>query len=279
MKIFDNASDLTKVISDLRAEGKTIGFVPTMGALHEGHLSLINTSKKENDYTVISIFVNPTQFNNSEDLIKYPRTLDADTSLAESVGADIIFAPSVETVYPENYNYQPIDLGIMDLVMEGKFRPGHFQGVVQVVKRLFDIVLPTNAYFGLKDFQQVAVVKHMVQYFGLDILIRECPIIRNEKGLALSSRNARLSEIEKEQALIIGQTLLKLKGMTTNNSPSELIESAKKWIEEAGLIVEYIEIVNPQNLTSLTNLWVENAVCCITAYCGNVRLIDNMQIN
>lgn len=279
MKIFDNASDITKVISDHRAEGKTIGFVPTMGALHQGHISLIKASKKENDITLMSIFVNPTQFNNSEDLLKYPRTLDADVALIEEYGVDYIFTPSVETVYPETYNYEPIDLGVMDTVMEGKFRPGHFQGVVQVVKRLFDITLPDKAYFGQKDFQQVAIIKFMTKHYNLNLTIQECPIIRSKTGLALSSRNALLSEEEKEQALIINQTLYKMKELVPICSPKELIELANQMISNAGLVVEYIEIVNPVDLTALTEEWVPNTVCCITAYCGKVRLIDNMQLN
>ena len=280
MKIIENASDLAKVISDLRAEGKTIGFVPTMGALHEGHMSLVQESRNANDYTVISIFVNPTQFNNADDLAKYPRTLEADCEVLEnSGGVDFIFAPTVDVMYPSEYAYSPIDLGIMDTTMEGQFRPGHFQGVVQVVKRLFDLVNPHKAYFGQKDFQQVAVIRHMVKHYGLDLEIVSCPIIRSEKGLALSSRNARLSEEEKEQALIISQTLAQMQNMLMENTPTELIYFATDQINKAGLVVEYIEIVHPESLKSLSNEWVSGAVCCVTAYCGDVRLIDNMVLN
>ena len=280
MKIIENASDLAKVISDLRAEGKTIGFVPTMGALHDGHLSLVKRSKEENDYTVISIFVNPTQFNNADDLKKYPRTLDADCELLTTIGGvDFVFAPDVETMYPSNYTYTPIDLGVMDQVMEGKFRPGHFQGVVQVVKRLFDLVTPDNAYFGQKDFQQVAVIRYMVKYYGLPLNIVSCPIIRSENGLALSSRNARLTEEQKEQALIISKTLYNMQTMVNSYSPAELMTWSTQQINAGGLEVEYIEIVNPDTLETLTDKWVPNSVCCVTAYCGDVRLIDNMVLN
>ncbi len=280
MKIYENASDLAKVISDLRAEGKNIGFVPTMGALHEGHLSLVERSKNDNDYTVISIFVNPTQFNNATDLQKYPRTLPADCALLETVGGvDFVFAPTVETMYPENYTYTPIDLGVMDTVMEGEFRPGHFQGVVQVVKRLFDLVKPTRAYFGQKDFQQVAVIQHMVSYYNLDIEIISCPIVRNNRGLALSSRNARLSNEQKDQALIIYQTLVQLKNQTATAKPWELVKLGVDTINNHGLVVEYISIVDPKTLISLENDWVSGAVCCVTAYCGEVRLLDNMVLN
>lgn len=280
MKIIENASDLAKVISDLRAEGKTVGFIPTMGALHEGHLSLVKRSKESNDVTVVSIFVNPTQFNNADDLKKYPRTLEADCALLETIGGvDIIFAPDVETMYPADYNYTPIDLGTMDQVMEGKFRPGHFQGVVQVVKRLFDLVNPHNAYFGQKDFQQVAVIRYMVNHFDLPLNIVSCPIIRSEEGLALSSRNARLSENEKQEALIISQTLYGMMKRVDSNTPEELVIWGTNQINNAGLEVEYIEIVNPNTLESLTDEWVPSTVCCVTAYCGDVRLIDNMVLN
>lgn len=280
MKIIENASDLAKVISDLRAEGKTVGFVPTMGALHEGHLSLVKRSKESNDVTVISIFVNPTQFNNADDLKKYPRTLEADCTLLETIGGvDIVFAPNVDTMYPADYNYIPIDLGTMDQVMEGKFRPGHFQGVVQVVKRLFDLVNPHNAYFGQKDFQQVAVIRFMVNHFNLPLNIVSCPIIRSEEGLALSSRNARLSEDEKQEALIISQTLYGMMERVDTKTPKELVIWGTDQIKNAGLEVEYIEIVNPNTLESLTDEWVPSTVCCVTAYCGDVRLIDNMVLN
>ena len=210
MIILETVSDLQKAIFPLKKEGKSVGFVPTMGALHEGHVSLVKKSIEQNDITVVSVFVNPTQFNNQEDLIKYPRTLDKDTSLLESVGADIVFAPLVKEIYPEPDTRQ-FDFGLLDKVMEGKFRPGHFNGVAQVVSRLFDIVKPDRAYFGEKDFQQLAIIRDMVKQYNFPIEIVPMPIIRELSGLAKSSRNQRLSETEKEQAVAISRILFKSK--------------------------------------------------------------------
>lgn len=265
-------------MSILKNQGKSIGVVPTMGALHEGHISLVNQAKKMCDYVIVSIFVNPTQFNNPTDLEKYPRTLEHDTDLLRQYNVDYIFAPNVSEIYPENYSSPHIDLGILDKVMEGKFRPGHFLGVVEVVKRLFDIIQPDYAYFGKKDFQQVAVIRYMTDYFKIPVKIIECPIIRSEKGLALSSRNARLSEEEKEQALLLYRTLDFAKNNTGVFSPRETIETCTQLIRDSELKLEYIEIVNPATLESLSEKWVAGAVCCIAAYCGEIRLIDNMTL-
>lgn len=265
-------------MSILKNQGKSIGVVPTMGALHEGHISLVNQAKKMCDYVIVSIFVNPTQFNNPTDLEKYPRTLEHDTDLLRQYNVDYIFAPNVSEIYPENYSSPHIDLGILDKVMEGKFRPGHFLGVVEVVKRLFDIIQPDYAYFGKKDFQQVAVIRYMTDYFKIPVKIIECPIIRSEKGLALSSRNARLSEEEKEQALLLYRTLDFAKNNTGVFSPRETIEKCTQLIRDSELKLEYIEIVNPATLESLSEKWVAGAVCCIAAYCGEIRLIDNMTL-
>lgn len=276
MKVFDTVKSLQEVLFPLKKQGLKIGFVPTMGALHNGHISLVEQAKDMCDYVVVSIFVNPTQFNNPSDLEKYPRTLKKDTELLMKADVDFIFAPNPNEVYPADYTPPVIDLGVLDKIMEGKFRPGHFQGVVEVVKRLFEIVQPDFAYFGKKDFQQVAVIKHMVQIFQLPLTIVECPIVRNEYGLAMSSRNARLSPEEQKKSLAIYKTLLFAKNNIGNHTPKELVDMCRKHIEASDLKLEYIEIVHPSTLISLSEEWENGAVCCIAAYCGEVRLIDNM---
>lgn len=247
-----------------------------MGALHYGHISLVNQAKETCDYVVTSIFVNPAQFNNASDLEKYPRTLERDLQLLKQANVDFVFTPEVKEVYPENYSPYFLDLGNLDNIMEGKFRPGHFHGVVEVVKRLFDIIQPDLAYFGKKDFQQVAVIKHMTKELKLPVTIVECPVVRNENGLAMSSRNARLSENEQQQALAIYNTLVFAKNNAADYTPKELMEKCTEMIEKSLLRLEYVEIVHPASLESLSDKWVDGAVCCIAAYCGEVRLIDNM---
>ena len=199
MKVIHTIEDLQAGLSVLKAQGKKVGLVPTMGALHAGHASLVKRSVNENDVTVVSVFVNPTQFNDKNDLVKYPRTLEADCKLLEDCGATLVFAPSVEEMYPEpdtrQFGYAPLDT-----VMEGAFRPGHFNGVCQIVSKLFDAVKPHRAYFGEKDFQQLAIIREMVRQMKFDLEIVGCPIVREEDGLALSSRNARLSSDERENA-------------------------------------------------------------------------------
>lgn len=276
MKVFDTVKSLQEELFLLKEQGLRIGFVPTMGALHDGHISLVKQAKEMCDYVVVSIFVNPTQFNNPSDLEKYPRTLEKDTDLLTQTNVDFVFTPNVSEIYPADYKSPVIDLGILGKVMEGAFRPGHFQGVVEVVKRLFEIVKPDFAYFGKKDFQQVAVIKHMVQAFQLPLTIVECPIVRNEHGLAMSSRNMRLFPEDQKKSLIIYETLMFAKNNVRNYSPMELVEQCKKKIELSDLKLEYIEIVHPSTLISLSEKWVAGAVCCIAAYCGDVRLIDNI---
>lgn len=265
-------------ISQIKATGKTVGLVPTMGALHEGHVSLVEKAKSLCDVVVVSIFVNPTQFNNATDLEKYPRTLENDMSLLAPYGVDVVFAPTTSEIYPANYQAATIELGKLDRVMEGEHRPGHFQGVVEVVKRLFEITQPDFAFFGQKDFQQVAVIKFMVEYFQMPVTIVECPIIRSEKGLALSSRNMRLSAEEKEQALVIYQTMVQIQLNYEGFTPNEWMKKGVELINAAGLEAEYLEIVHPTTLEKLTDTWIDEAVCCVAAYCGSVRLIDNMTI-
>lgn len=278
MKVIHTIKDLQAELSALKAQGKKVGLVPTMGALHAGHASLVKRSVKENDVTVVSVFVNPTQFNDKNDLEKYPRTLDADCRLLEDCRATFVFAPSVSEMYPQpdtrRFSYAPLDT-----VMEGAFRPGHFNGVCQIVSKLFDAVKPHRAYFGEKDFQQLAIIREMVRQMKFDLEIVGCPIVREEDGLALSSRNARLSAGERENALNISRTLFKSRTFAANHSVGE----TQKMVEEAiaaapGLRLEYFEIVDGNTLQKIAN-WDETsyAVGCITVFCGDVRLIDNIK--
>jgi pantoate--beta-alanine ligase len=250
-----------------------------MGALHAGHASLVERSVSENGATVVSVFVNPTQFNDKNDLLKYPRTLDADCELLEKINHDIIvFAPSVEEMYPEEdtrrFSYAPLDT-----VMEGAFRPGHFNGVCQIVSKLFMAVEPDRAYFGEKDFQQLAIIREMVKQMNFPIQIQGCPIVREADGLALSSRNSRLNETERKYALNISQTLFKSRTFASSHSVAETHEMVEKAIAEApGLRLEYFEIVDGLTLQPVSN-WEDSGyvVGCITVFCGDVRLIDNIK--
>ena len=283
MQVITTKQELTRQIEACLRQDKTIGFVPTMGALHAGHASLVQHAVAENDVCVVSVFVNPTQFNNPEDLLKYPRTLEQDVTLLTQLGVHFVFAPSPEEMYsPEEMNVPfSFDFNGLDEVMEGKMRPGHFNGVVQVVSRLFDLVQPTRAYFGEKDFQQLAIIRHMVatstlaaQYPNLQII--GCPIVREESGLALSSRNQRLSEEEKKTAVNISQTLFSSLEWAKNVSVAQVQQRVIDTINAIdGLEVEYYEVVDKTTLQP-TNTF-DNAVGCVTVYCGPVRLIDNIQ--
>lgn len=269
--------DLQKAVSISKNEGKAIGFVPTMGALHEGHISLVKKCCEQNDICVVSIFVNPTQFNNQADLEKYPRTIEQDTKILEKAGASIVFVPSVEEIYPEPDTRQ-FDFGQLDKVMEGKFRPGHFNGVAQVVSRLFDIVKPDRAYFGEKDFQQLAIIRQMVRQCNIPVEIVPMPIRREESGLAMSSRNQRLNDEEKSEAVNIYRVLSESKKLNMHKAVEEIREKVIDDINKIGsLKVEYFEIVDGNTLQQITN-WSETdyAVGCITVFCGDVRLIDNI---
>lgn len=278
MNIVHTIKDLQAALSALRAQGKTVGLVPTMGALHAGHASLVKRSVAENDVTVVSVFVNPTQFNDKNDLVKYPRTLEADCVLLESCGASFAFAPSVEEMYPEpdtrQFSYAPLDT-----VMEGAFRPGHFNGVCQIVSKLFNAVKPDRAYFGEKDFQQLAIIREMVRQMQFPLEIVRCPIVREEDGLALSSRNARLSGEERQQALRISQTLFESRTFAADHT----VEETQRFVEESiaaapGLRLEYFELVDGTTLQKISH-WSDTdyAVGCITVFCGEVRLIDNIK--
>lgn len=277
MKVIKFIAEIQETIQSLRAEGKTIGLVPTMGALHQGHLSLVDRSKSENDITVVSIFVNPTQFNNPEDLKTYPRTLEEDLKKLETLNTDYIFAPSENEIYPEP-DARIFNFGNLDKVMEGKHRPGHFNGVAQIVSKLFELTLPHKAYFGLKDFQQVAVIKQLVKDLNLPVQIVPCPIVREEDGLAMSSRNALLSPDQRKNACHISQTLFKARNLVADLSVSEM----KSWvIEEINknpyLEVEYFEIVDDTYLNPIESWNEDNCkVGCITVQVGKVRLIDNI---
>jgi pantoate--beta-alanine ligase len=280
MKIINTINKTREVIDEVRKAGITLGFVPTMGALHQGHLALVNKAKKENDLVVCSIFVNPIQFNNPSDLLKYPLTLEQDIDLLVSVGCDILFCPDEKEMYPEPES-KVYDLGDLDMVMEGKFRPGHFNGVAVVVKKLFDIILPDRAYFGEKDFQQLAVIKALVRNEHLDVQIVPCPTEREPDGLAMSSRNTRLTPGHRAKAPMIYQTLLKAKEMLNSTPPSKI----KSWVEnvfcnEPEARLEYFEIADAETLLPVSeNDRDKKLVGCIAVFFGEVRLIDNIVFN
>lgn len=280
MKVFDKIVDLQNELFDLRKEGKTVGLVPTMGALHEGHGSLIKRSAKDNDVTVVSVFLNPTQFNDKSDLERYPRNLKADCKLAEECGAQIVFAPSVNEMYPTP-DTRHFDFPPQTTVMEGAKRPGHFNGVCQVVSRLFYIVRPDRAYFGEKDWQQIAVVKRLVKYINVPVQIVECPIVREKDGLAMSSRNSLLTP---EERAIVPNIYKALKESVDFAKTHTVKETHDKVVNDInaidGLEVEYFEIVDGNTLLDV-NDWADSnyIVGCITVYCGKIpiRLIDHIK--
>lgn len=285
MKIITTKKELQAVVHECKQAHKTIGLVPTMGALHAGHASLVMRAVKDNDVCFVSVFVNPTQFNNKEDLAKYPRNIERDAQLLESIGANFVFAPTPEEMYTEEEmnNTFSFDFNGLDKVMEGKMRPGHFNGVVQVVSRLFYLVQPDKAYFGEKDYQQLAIIHHMVEHSSMagtfgNLRIVDCPIVREDSGLALSSRNERLSADEKATALAISKTLFsslkwaKEEGATVAGVQQRVVDTINA---VDGLEVEYYEIVDQTSLLP-TNTF-EHAIGCVTVYCGPVRLIDNIK--
>lgn len=274
----ESAARIREIIAAEREAGKTIGFVPTMGALHEGHMALVERAKKQSDIVVASVFVNPTQFNNPNDLALYPRMPEKDAALLEAHGCDIAFFPSVEEMYPEGAVAPVVPLGSLATVMEGEFRPGHFDGVVQIVSRFFEIVEPDKAFFGLKDFQQVAVIKEMVRQLGFGVEIIPCPTLREPSGLAMSSRNMRLSAAQKEEALHIFRTLSRAAEEAKTQTPAEVQASAIAYFNTSSMRLEYFSIVDPDTLQGLTDQWVPGATACIAAFCGEVRLIDNMTL-
>ena len=280
MKVINKTSDLQAIIEQLKNDGKSIGLVPTMGALHKGHLSLVKNSISNNDITVVSIFVNPTQFNNPNDLASYPRTVEKDLELLQTVGCDVVFAPEADDIYSksETDSRFEFDFEGLDKVMEGKFRPGHFNGVVQIVSKLFDLVRPDRAYFGEKDFQQLAIIRLMTRRYNLPIEIVPCPIVREDSGLALSSRNSLLKDNEKQVAQHIYAVLNESRQFVPQTEVEELKQCVIAAIEQKPeLKVEYFDIVDGHTLKSIGK-WDESdyVVGCITVFCGNVRLIDNI---
>jgi len=280
MKVINKTSDLQAIIEQFKNDGKSIGLVPTMGALHKGHLSLVKNSISNNDITVVSIFVNPTQFNNPNDLASYPRTVDKDLELLQTIGCDIVFVPEADDIYSksETESRFEFDFEGLDKVMEGKFRPGHFNGVVQIVSKLFDLVRPDRAYFGEKDFQQLAIIRLMTRRYNLPIEIVPCPIVREDSGLALSSRNSLLKDNEKQVASHIYAVLNESRQFVPQTEVEELKQCVIAAIEQKPeLKVEYFDIVDGHTLKSIGK-WDEcdYVVGCITVFCGNVRLIDNI---
>jgi pantoate--beta-alanine ligase len=279
--LFRQIAPLRAYIHQQRTGNKTIGFVPTMGALHAGHVSLIEQSIQENDLTVCSIFVNPTQFNNAEDLAKYPRTLENDMLMLEEAGCDVLFHPDGEEMYPDGFVTERYDWGAVTHSLEGAFRPGHFDGVITIVRKLFDVVEPDRAYFGQKDFQQCAVIVRMVKEFDMPVAIRIMPTLREADGLAMSSRNTRLSAEERKESLLIFKALKQIHAGVKDHTPAKLILEAMNVLNTSPLMKpEYVAIVDRETLQPIEKQSdLCNSVALIASWCGNVRLIDNMILN
>jgi len=278
MKIVKTIKELQHSLTKERQNGKITGLTPTMGALHQGHLSLVRRCMEENDICVVSIFVNPTQFNDPKDLITYPRTLDKDCELLEKERCDIVFIPSVEEMYPEP-DTRRFDFGAISQVMEGVFRPGHFTGVAQIVSKLFYTVAPDNAYFGEKDYQQIAVIRAMIKQLDINVNIVACPTFREPDGLAMSSRNARLTPEQRQKAPLIARALKESITFVPEKSVQDVKNLVASIINAEPLMrVEYYEIVNGNTLEAITG-WndSDSVIGCITVYCGDVRLIDNIR--
>lgn len=277
MKVVNSIKELQQYLAEAKKDKKQVGFVPTMGALHDGHASLVARCAKENNECVVSVFVNPTQFNDQNDLLTYPRTLEKDCVLLENAGCTVVFAPAVDEMYPEP-DTRIFNLGPVADVMEGSRRPGHFNGVAQVVSRLFDIVKPEKAYFGEKDFQQIAVIREMVKQLDLPVQIISCPIIRESDGLAMSSRNTRLTPEQRIKAPAIARILKESTTFVSVKSVNEVVDYVINTINAvSGMEVEYYEIVDGLTMQPIQN-WADSTypVGCITVYCGTVRLIDNI---
>lgn len=277
MLIVQSVKELKAAVAAARAAGNSVGLVPTMGALHAGHQSLVTRCRQENGTVVVSVFVNPTQFNNKEDLRTYPRDAEADARLLEAAGCDIAFMPTVEEIYPEP-DTRVFDLGPVAQVMEGAMRPGHFNGVAQIVSKLFDMVTPDRAYFGEKDFQQIAVIRQMVRTCGYKLEIVPCPIVREADGLALSSRNVRLSP----QLRKIAPNIARILRESCNFAQSHTVTQTEQWVTDSinayhDMQVEYFSIVDGDSLMPVAH-WTDSnhVVGCVTVYCGDVRLIDNI---
>jgi pantoate--beta-alanine ligase len=276
--ILSSKVQLEHALNPYYKQGARIGFVPTMGALHAGHCSLMHAAKTANDVVVLSIFVNPRQFNDSSDFDKYPRTLTADIECAEHEGVDFIYLPIYDELFAGHSVASEVALNGLDASMEGASRPGHFRGVVEVVYALFDHVKPSNAYFGQKDFQQLAIIRAMVSSLKLTVSIVSCPTLREADGLAMSSRNLRLSETDRHEALVLYKALSFVRDDWQKRSPEELMDQAKRLISESTLRLDYLLLVDPNTLLPIENN-ARTAVVCVAAYCGEVRLIDNMLLS
>lgn len=280
MEIFSKKQPLIVFLSKLKAQNKSIGFVPTMGALHEGHLSLLKKAKKKNDIVVVSIFVNPTQFDNNDDLIKYPKTLENDIKLLKKVNCDVLFNPSVDEIYAKNIIAKDFSFDGLEHEMEGKFRLGHFNGVGTIVKTLFEIVEPDKAYFGEKDFQQLQIIKNMVKNHDLDVKVKGCPIFREVDGLAMSSRNVRLSKEHREAAPFIHKILKKVKKKIKTDSISKINDWVKQEFKNHPLLkLEYFTIADEKTLkTAEEKNQKKKYRAFIAVFAGEIRLIDNIKL-
>lgn len=276
-KVFESENEIVEFLNQLRIDEKLISLIPTMGALHHGHLELIKQGAELSDIAVVSIFVNPKQFNNKSDLDNYPKTLDQDLKLIAELENVIVFAPSVKEMYPENFEDVHIELGVLNTVLEAEFRPGHFEGVVTVVHRLFEIIKPDYALFGKKDLQQLAVINVLAKKMHPEIQIVPCDIIREENGLASSSRNFRLSERELDDSAILFKALNYLKRNAFKKNLKEVIEETKKMVDESELQLEYLAVINTDTFEEIIE-WESGSSACIAAYCGDVRLIDNLEL-
>lgn len=280
MIVFKHIRDITNYLQDKQEQGQSIGFVPTMGALHPGHISLINNCNKKNEISVCSIFVNPAQFNNNKDFEKYPITIDRDIELLEKNECKVLFLPSNNEIYPEGYVAKQYDLGYLETILEGKYRPGHFQGVCQVMHRLLKIIHPDQLFLGQKDYQQCMVIERLVQIIKLPVQITVGPTLREKDGLAMSSRNTRLSAEERKQAIKIFETLTFIKDNTRPGSLQDIKTKATQYLQSNGFIVDYIEIADVENL-AIQEYWdgKTKIVALIAAFLNDVRLIDNMELN
>ncbi len=280
MQVITQVSELRETMQALRCNGKSIGFVPTMGALHEGHLQLLRASVKDNDVTVCSIFVNPTQFNNPDDYKLYPRTLEADIALLQTTGCDFIFAPSPEAIYPQHTMLQ-FSFGALEQVMEGEQRPGHFNGVATIVSKFFNVVQPHKAYFGQKDLQQVAVIRQLILGLGFDIELVCYPTVRETDGLAMSSRNKRLTAEQRETAVSLHEALQLAKSQLKYESQESIKTAVAEYLQgKPEVQLEYFEIADPLTLQPVQSITdVKEVALCMAAYVGPVRLIDNLVVN
>jgi len=277
MKVITTTSEMLQWSDENIGSGKTIGLVPTMGALHSGHITLVERATSSNDLTVVSVFVNPIQFNNAKDLQHYPRTFDADREMLEEAGVDVMFFPSVAEIYPTDTVVE-YDLGGLDAHMEGPKRPGHFNGVVQVVTRLFDIVKPTEAFFGEKDFQQLSIIRHMAKQLAYAVKVVGCPTVREADGLAKSSRNVLLTQEFRARATVLFEVLEESMSMIAECAADEVRTYAFARMEQEGLRPEYFELVRPDTLQPVSEDWDGPVQACVAAWAGEVRLIDNLRV-